>query len=106
MDALLLLQLALFFPLSLSLRRLGFSVLILLSLLANAFILLLLLPYLLILDLSEWDLTREEAETLLLRRVTPLELELVLFDVFSVVVLLISFLPLLLSVDEQRRSLL
>ena len=106
MDALLLLQLALFFPLSLSLRRLGFSVLILLSLLANAFILLLLLPYLLILDLSEWDLTREEAETLLLRRV-PLELELVLlFDVLSTVVLLISFLPLLLSVDEQRRSLL
>ena len=81
--AFLLLQLALFFPLSLSLRRLGFSVLILLSLLANAFILLLLLPFLLLLlDLSDWDLTREEAETLLLRRV-PLELELVLFDVFS-----------------------
>ena len=100
------LQLALFFPLSLSLRRLGFSVLILLSLLANAFILLLFLPCLLLLDLSEWDLTREEAETLLLRRV-PLELELVLFDVFSAVVLLISFLPLLLrSVDEQIRSLL
>ena len=101
------LQLAdLFFPLSLSLRRLGFSVLILLSLLANAFILLLLLPFLLLLLDSEWDLTREEAETLLLRRVIPLELELVLFDVFSAVVLLISFLPLLLSVDEQIRSLL